>query len=107
MLKQRSDNSAKYKEYQSRSAFTQKSFRKKNAAAIDDYEEADKYIKEHIKHHLVDGKAPKRSELEQRLIELKSEYNALVPEHNAFIRRQNAASQYTRQVRIYLEKQHQ
>ena len=107
MMKQRSDNSAKYKEYQSRSAFTQKSFRKKNSVAIEDYEEADEYIKEHIKHYLVDGKAPKRSELEQRLIELKSKYNALVPEHNAFIRRQNAASQYTRQVRTYLEKQHQ
>ena len=107
MMKQRSDNSAKYKEYQGRSAFTQKSFRKKNAAAIDDYEKADKYIKEHIKNYLVDGKAPKRSELEQRLIELKSEYNALVPEHNAFIRRQNAASQYTRQVRNYLQSKEQ
>lgn len=38
MLKQRSQHSAKYKEYQQRSAFTQKSFRKKNAAAIDSYE---------------------------------------------------------------------
>lgn len=107
MMKQRSDNSAKYKEYQNRSAFTQKSFRKKNAVAIEDYEEADEYIKEHIKHYLVDGKAPKRSELEQRLIELKSKYNALVPEHNAFIRRQNAASQYTRQVRNYLQSKEQ
>lgn len=107
MMKKRSEHSAKYKEYQERSTFTQKGFRKKNAAAIDAYEEADKYIKEHIKNYLVDGKAPKRSELEQQLIELKSEYNALVPEHNAFIRRQATASQYTRQVRTYLEKQHQ
>ena len=107
MMKQRSQHSATYKEYQERSAFTQKGFRKKNAAAIDSYEQADKYIKEHIKHYLVDGKPPKRSDLEQRLIKLKSEYNALVPEHNAFIRRQNAASQYTRQVRTYLQSQHQ
>ena len=87
--------------------FSQKRFRKKNAAAIDEYEEADKYITEHIKDYLVDGKAPKRSELEQMLIDLKSEYNALVPEHNAFLKRQAAASQYTRQVRSYLDKQHQ
>ena len=107
MMKQRSDNSAKYKEYQERSAFTQKSFRKKNAAAIDSYEQADKYIKEHIKHYLVDGKAPKRSELEQRLVELKSQFNALVPEHNAFLRRKASASQYTRQIRTYLQRQHQ
>ena len=107
MMKQRSEHSAKYKEYQQCSSFSQKRFRKKNAAAIDSYEQADKYIKEHIKSYYIDGKAPKRSELEQRLIELKSDYNALVPEHNAFIRRQNVASQYTRQVRTYLEKQHQ
>lgn len=107
MMKQHSQNYATYKEYQERSAFTQKSFRKKNAAAIDAFEEADKYLAEHIKAYYVDGKAPKRSELEQRLIELKSEYNALVPEHNAFIRRHNAASQYTRQVRNYLQNKEQ
>ena len=107
MLKQHSQNYATYKEYQERSAFTQKSFRKKNAVAIDTFEEADKYLAEHIKAYYVGGKAPKRSELEQRLIELKSEYNVLVPEHNAFIRRHNAASQYTRQVRTYLQSQHQ
>ena len=107
MMKQRSQHSAKYKEYQECSSFSQKRFRKKNADAIDSYEQADKYIKEHIKEYLVDGKAPKRSELEQRLIDLKSEYNALVPEHNAFLRRQAAASQYTRQVRNYLQSKGQ
>ncbi len=34
MMKQRSQHSAKYKEYHNRSAFTQKSFRKKNAALL-------------------------------------------------------------------------
>lgn len=42
MMKQHSQNYATYKEYQERSAFTQKQFRKKNAAAIDAFEEADK-----------------------------------------------------------------
>ena len=107
MMKQRSDNSATYKEYQGRSAFTQKRFRKKNADAIDAYEEADKYITEHIKAYYVDGKAPKRSELQDMSTELKSKYNALVPEHNAFIRRKTAASQYTRQVRNYLQNKEQ
>ena len=89
------------------SAFTQKSFRKKNADAIGAYEEADEYIAKHIKAYYVDGKAPKRNELKQRLIKLKSEYNALVPEHNAFIKRQAVASQYTRQVRNYLQVKQQ
>ena len=38
---------------------------------------------------------------------LKEKYNALVPEHNAFLRRKAAASQYSRQVRKYLDAQHQ
>ena len=103
MLKQCSKHSATYKEYQERSTFTQKSFRKKNAAEIDSYEQADKYIREHIKAYYVDGKAPKRSDLEQQVIELKNEYNALLPEHNAFVKRQEVASQYAKQVRQYLD----
>ena len=46
-MEQHSQNYAIYKEYQERSAFTQKSFRKKNAAAIDAFEEADKSLAEH------------------------------------------------------------
>lgn len=61
MMKQRSQHSANYKEYQECSSFSQKLFRKKNAGAINAYEEADKYIQEHIKAYYVDGKAPKRS----------------------------------------------
>ena len=107
MMKQRSDNSATYKEYQERSAFTQNRFRKKNAAAIDSYEEAVKYINEHIKDYYVGGKAPKQSELQAMSTELKKEYNALVPEHNAFLRKESAAKQYSRQVRKYLETKEQ
>ena len=105
MMKQRSDNSATYKEYQDRSAFTQNRFRKKNAAAIDSYEEAVKYINEHIKAYYIGGKAPKQTELQAMSTELKKEYNALVPEHNAFLRKQTAAKQYSRQVRKHLESQ--
>ena len=107
MMKQRSKHSAIYKEYQERSSFTQKSFRKKNTAEIDSYEQADKYISEHIKAYYVDGKAPKRSDLENQLIELKNEYNALLPEHNAFVKRQAAASKYAKQVRRYLDAKRQ
>ena len=107
ILKQRSKHSAIYKEYQERSAFTQKSFRKKNAAEIDSYEQADKYIREHIKAYYVDGKAPKRSDLENQLIGLKNKYNALLPEHNAFVKRQEVASQYAKQVRQYLDAKRQ
>jgi hypothetical protein len=107
MMKQRSDNSATYKEYQERSAFTQKHFRKKNAAAIDAYEEADKYIAEHIKPYYIKGKPPKLCDLQAKSTKLKEKYNALVPEHNTFLKRKAAASQYTRQVRNYLQSKEQ
>ena len=107
MMEQHSQNYAIYKEYQERSAFTQKSFRKKNAAAIDAFEEADKYIAEHIKPYYIKGKPPKLSDLQAMSAKLKEKYNALVPEHNVFLRRKAAASQYSRQVRKYLDDQRQ
>lgn len=107
MMKQRTKYSATYKEYQERSAFTQSNFRKKNAAAIDAYEEADKYITEHIKAYYIKGKPPKQSDLQAKSTKLKEKYNALLPEHNAFLRRQSVASQYTRQVRQYLDSKRQ
>ncbi len=106
MMKQRSDNSATYKEYQERSAFTQKHFRKKNAAAIDAYEEADKYIKEHIKDYYINGKAPKRSELAALSKDLKDKLKAIMPEHKAYLRKHDTAFRYTRQVRQYLNEQY-
>ena len=105
MMKQRFKYSAIYKQYKECSAFRQKSFRKKNADAIDSYEQADQYIKEHIKDYAVDGKSPKWSELEKMLTNLKMEYNALVPEHNAFLKKKAAAAPYLKTVRTYLENQ--
>ena len=106
MMKQRSNNSAIYKEYQERSAFTQKHFRKKNAGAIDAYEEADKYIKEHIKDYYIDGKAPKRSELAALSKQLKDKRKAIMPEHKAYLLKHETAMRYTRQVRQYLNEQY-
>ena len=106
MMKQRSDNSTTYNEYQERSAFTQKHFRKKNAGAIDAYEEADKYIKEHIKDYYIDGKAPKRSELAALSKQLKDKRKAIMPEHKAYLLKHETAMRYTRQVRQYLNEQY-
>ena len=107
MMKQHSQNYATYKEYQERSAFTQKHFRKKNAAAIDAFEEADKYIAEHIKPYYIKGKPPKLNDLQAKSTKLKEKYNALVPEHNAFVTKRDTAHKYTRQVRNYLQSKEQ
>ena len=107
MMKQHSQNYATYKEYQERSAFTQKSFRKKNAAAIDAFEEADRYIAEHIKSYYIKGKPPKLGDLQEKSTKLKEKYNALVPDHNAFVTKRDTAHKYTRQVRNYLQNKEQ
>ena len=107
MMEQHSQNYAIYKEYQERSAFTQKHFRKKNAAAIDAFQEADKYIAEHIKPYYIKGKPPKLSDLQAKSTKLKEKYNALVPEHNAFVTKRDTAKKYTRQVRRYIEAKEQ
>ena len=107
MMKQRTKHTDTYNEYQGRSVLTQSHYRKKNAAAIDAYEEADKYITEHIKAYYIKGKPPKQSDLQAKSDKLKAEYDALVPEHNAFLKRKSAASQYVKQVRGYLENKRQ
>ena len=107
MMEQHFQNYAIYKEYQERSAFTQKSFRKKNAAAIDAFEEADKYIAEHIKPYYIKGKMPKQNDLQAKSTKLKEKYNALLPEHNAFVTKRDTAHKYTRQVRNYLQNKEQ
>ncbi len=37
---------------------------------------------------------------------LKSEYNALAAEHEAFMKKKTAAQKYTRQVKHYFDEQH-
>ena len=85
--------------------FARQATKKKHSEQIEDFEQTMTYIREHIKDYVVDGKAPKRSELETMLAELKTEYTALVPEHNAFLRKKAAAAPYTKTVRTYLENQ--
>ena len=71
------------------------------------FEEADKYIAEHIKPYYIKGKMPKQSDLQAGSTKLKEKYNALVPEHNAFVTKRDTAHKYTRQVRNYLQNKEQ
>ena len=105
-MKHRDELEPVYKEYQERSAFTQKSFRKKNAAAIDAFEEADKYIAEHIKAHYIKGKPPKLGDLQVKSNKLKSKWNRLNIEHTAFLTKRETAKKYVRQVRNYISEEH-
>lgn len=104
-MKHRDDLEPVYKEYQSKSGWAQSRFKKKNAAAIEDYEETVKYIKEHIKKYAGDGKPPRMLDLMEKSNKLKSKWNRLNVEHTAFLTKRETAKKYTRQVRQYINEQ--
>ena len=104
-MKKRDELAPVYKEYQSKSGWSQRRFKKKNADTIEEYEQADKYIKEHIKKYAVDGKPPTILDLMGKSNDLKAEWNRLNVEHTAYITKRDTAARYTRQVRQYLNEQ--
>jgi len=95
-----------YKEYKSKSGWSQSHFRKKNADIIEDYEKTVEYIKEHRKPFYADDKPPTMLDLIDKSNALKSRYNTFLSEHEAFVVRRDTASKYTRQVKKYLDEQY-
>jgi len=85
-----------YKEYKAKSGWSQSRFKKKNADIIEDYEKTADYIKEHRKPFYVDGKPPIMLDLIDKSNALKSKYNTLAAEHEAFVVKRDTASKYTR-----------
>jgi hypothetical protein len=105
-MKHRDELAPIYKEYQGKSGWSQNRFRKKNATQIDDYEKTVAYIKAHNKPFYVDGKTPSLKALEKESNDLKIEFNSYVPEHNAFLAKKEVADKYRKQVKRYLDEQH-
>ena len=54
----------------------------------------------------MDGRPPKHSDLQKLSVDLKSEYETLSKEHNAFLAKKTTAQQYTREVRNYINEKH-
>ncbi len=104
-IKHRDELEPVYKEYQSKSGWAQKRFKKKNADKIEDYEQTVKYIKEHKQYYLVDGKPPTMLDLLEKSNELKSKWNRLNVEHTTFLTKRDTAKKDTRQVRQYINEQ--
>ena len=104
-MKKRDELAPVYKEYKGKSGWSQSRFKKKNADTIEEYEQADKYIKEHIKKYAVDGKPPTILDLMGKSNDLKAAWNRLNVEHTAYITKRDTAAKYTRQVRQYLNEQ--
>ena len=104
-IKQRAVLSVTYKEYQGLSGLKQKRFKKKNTDAIDSYEQADKYIKEHIKAYKVGGKAPTVAEMKKYSSTLKDEYNSNLRGLQTLEKKHSVTSRYSRSVRNYINQQ--
>ena len=96
-----------YKEHKKLTGLKEKFYKKKHADELDDFHKTYNYISKAVKKYDLPGNADRTLELQCLLLKLKEEYNALVPEHNAFLRKQAAASQYSRQVRNYLDTKKQ
>lgn len=96
-----------YKEHKKLTGLKEKFYKKKHANELDDFHKTYNYISKAVKKYDLPGKADRTLELQCLLLKLKEEYNAFVPEHNAFLRKQAAASQYSRQVRNYLDTKKQ
>ena len=105
-MKHRDELEPVYKEYQGKSGWSQSRFKKKNSATIEDYEQTVKYIREHIKKYAVDGKPPTMLDLLEKSNKLKSKWNRLNVEHTAFLTKRETAKKHTRQVRNYINEEH-
>ncbi len=105
-MKHRDELEPVYKEYQGKSGWSQSRFKKKNSATIEDYEQTVKYIREHIKKYAVDGKPPTMLDLLEKFNKLKSKWNRLNVEHTAFLTKRETAKKCTRQVRNYINEEH-
>ena len=102
-IKHRDEIAPIYKEYKSKSGWSQSRFRKKNADVLLDYEKTITYIKEHYKPFYVNDKP---TTMLDKSNALKSKYNTLVAEHEVFMKKKTAAQKYTKQVKKYLDEQY-
>ena len=104
-MKKRDELKPIYKEYTSKSGWSQSRFKKKNADKIEEYEEAVKYIKEHSTKYTSDGSIPSLQDMQGLLKRMKDKRDEILPEHKAFLAKKQVAMQYTRAVRSYRDQQ--
>jgi len=101
-LKELSDT---YKEYKGLTGFKQSRFRKKNAAAIDDYEQTNSYIWEHIEPYKQDDKAPTVKQLTDHSNDMKLRFNAMAQEYNHLLEVEAVMGKYNREIRKHITQQ--
>ncbi len=94
-----------YKEYKGLTGFKQSRFRKKNAAAIDDYEQTNSYVWEHIEPYKQDDKAPTIKQLTDRNNDMKLRFNAIAQEYNHLVEAEAVMGKYSREIRKHITQQ--
>ena len=96
---------ATYKEYKGLSGFKQSHFRKKNAAAINDYEQTNSFILEQIEPYKHDEKAPTVKQLTDRSNDMKRKFNAIAQEYNHLVEVEAVMGKYSREIRKHITQQ--
>ena len=104
-MKKRDELKPTYKEYTSKSGWSQSRYKKKHSSEIEEYEEAVKYIKEHSTKYTSDGSIPSLQGVQGLLKRMKDRRVEILPEHKAFLAKKEVALQYTRAVRNYRDQQ--
>ena len=94
-----------YKEYNGLTGFKQSRFRKKNAAAIDDYKQTNSYVREHIEPYKQDDKAPTIKQLTDRNNDMKLRFNAIAQEYNHLVEAEAVMGKYSREIRKHITGQ--
>lgn len=105
-MKKRDELKTTYKEYKGKSSWSQSRYKKKHSSEIEEYEEAVRYIKEHSTKYTSDGSIPSLQGVQGLLKRMQDRRDEIFPEHKAFKKHQATASQYTREVRQYLNEQY-
>ncbi len=105
-MKYRDELAPVYKEYKSKSRWSQRRYKKKHSTEIEEYEQTRAYIKEHSMKYTSDSSIPSFEGLQGLLKKMKDRRKEILPEHKTFKQRQAVALQYTREVRRYINEQH-
>lgn len=105
-VKHRDELAPVYKEYKSKSGWSQSRYKKKHGSEIEDYEQTKAYIKEHSKKYTSDGSIPSLQDMQKLIKRMKDRRDEILPEHKMFKQRQAVALQYTREVRRYINEQY-
>lgn len=94
-----------FKEHSQLSGWKAKRYEKKHSEELADYRKTKGFVNAHLKDFNLPGNAAPVLELMTLKLKIMDRYNAILPEHNAFLDKKDVADKYRKQTRKYVEEQ--